>query len=74
MKCLPIFCFVKSVIGGCNIYQMNSAVVSGIITGHSRHLCYVDAAKYTECGTDVLHILLGDYLIPVCVVVERASW
>jgi hypothetical protein len=74
LKCLPILCFVKNVVGGCNIYQMNTAVVSGIITGQSRCLCYMDAAKYTECGTDVLCILLGVYLIPVSMGVERTSW
>jgi hypothetical protein len=72
LKCLPFFCFVKSVIGGCDSYQMNTAVVE--ITGLSRRLCCVDAAKYTECGTDVLRILLGVYLITVCMGVERTSW
>lgn len=73
MKCLPIFCFVKSVIGGCNSYVVNAAVVSGI-TGQSRRVCCVDAAKYTECGTDILCVLLRVYLIPVCMGVERTSW
>jgi hypothetical protein len=51
---------------------MNTAVVE--IAGLSRRLCCVDAAKYTECGTDVLRILLGVYLIAVCMGVERTSW